>query len=580
MAKRQPATPPTIGREFLGDGAQCWLGRLGIAVVLVSVLWAIDKGFDFTDEGYYLLGYQPHQPLGLTLSNFHLIVRTILGFLTIDIIGARLLRLALTLAGLLLFSRALATFAREHGLDHYKPRVAAGVLALGMFCSYSFGPQSLSYNHLTQFLASAYCYLAIGLLSRNTSNMRRAGFIAAFGPVLILLIQIKFTSGLAFLAFGVLLIWVVFRDGRGEFFAALSLYVAALVVAAAAYCLVIQSPADVIAAFSGASRYSMTHASHGLRQLTVELARFVATTFGLLWLLVAVYAVRSTHVTTNATPALLRGVPLLVGVSLLWVWQSSNGALTPAHASFIPALSALASILVSLHAAGRLTAHGLFDLLRRSDRLVALGLLLYLSPIFVAFGSNNGVRTMAVFGAAFIYGLWLLLRHRERSAGQAILFSLVLSCSVWGIERNLIFSPYRQLPLHEQTERLDFLAQNHTLRVDPETRDFLREASFFVPGVSQSRTHVLALYRLPGLVYLLGGVSVGGFAWSVDTNDDIAEEIARSGLLPQVIISERDELNADLVRRLASFGLDLEGSYRRLGHLSYRNQKYSFFTRR
>jgi len=574
-----PAAKPP-GPGFLGDRFSAWLGLFSAAVLLVSVVWAIDRGFDLTDEGYYLLGYQPYQPLGMTLSNFHLIVRTILGFLTIDILGARLLRLALTLAGLFLFSRSLASFAIEYGLRHYKPRVAFGVLAVGMFYGYSFGPQSLSYNHLTQFLALVYCCLAMGLLSTRSSPLKRCLHVAAFGPVLILLIQIKFTSGLAFLTFGVLLIWVSFRDQRRSFFVALGIYLAALLIAAAAYFLLIQSPDEVLAMFRSAGRYSMRRHSHGWRQLSIDLARFLATSLGLLCLLVAVQTTPASLVRAASSRAAFRMLPLLAGVGLLWAGKSFTEILSSAHALFVPALSALASILVSMQETGRLKAREVMRLVRRFDRSVVLTLLLYVSPIFVAFGSNNGVRTNAVFGAAFTYGMWLLLQSRNRGAGQDILLILVLSYSVWGVERNLILSPYRQAPLLQQTERLDFLAQNQTIRVDPETHAFLRASSLLVRSENQARTTVLALYRLPGLVYLLGDVSSGGFAWSETTNDLIVDEIARSGLIPQVVISAGEQVNPDLDQRLGSLGLDLEGNYRLIGRLSYRAQRYSFFSRR
>jgi len=80
---------------------------LSFILEIIILVWGINKGFDFTDEGYYILGYQQGQEIGFCVSFFHLIIRKVFAWLSLDVIDTRSIRLVLTILSSLFFSIGL-----------------------------------------------------------------------------------------------------------------------------------------------------------------------------------------------------------------------------------------------------------------------------------------------------------------------------------------------------------------------------------------------------------------------------------------------------------------------------------------
>ena len=68
---------------------------ISLLVFTSIVVWGLNKGFDLTDEGYYLLGLKEGQDLGNDLSSFHIVIKTIFFWLNLNIINVRIIRIIL-----------------------------------------------------------------------------------------------------------------------------------------------------------------------------------------------------------------------------------------------------------------------------------------------------------------------------------------------------------------------------------------------------------------------------------------------------------------------------------------------------
>ena len=44
-------------------------------IVMCVLIWGLNKGFDITDEGFYLLGFQENQELGISMIKFHHLIK-------------------------------------------------------------------------------------------------------------------------------------------------------------------------------------------------------------------------------------------------------------------------------------------------------------------------------------------------------------------------------------------------------------------------------------------------------------------------------------------------------------------------
>lgn len=175
-------------------------------IMLATVLWGLNKGFDVTDEGYYVLGYQSGQEIGFGPSGFQQLIKGLFSWMTLDVVNVRILRLMFCL---------LSTFLLTLGLRYYLDKKYSNlhifsVLGIGALLSYTYGPQSLSYNSLiASFLLMSFSLVLIGLNKKgnySTVSFLFSGLLLAFGLI------VKFPAVLVYLvALG--LFFVSYKNG-------------------------------------------------------------------------------------------------------------------------------------------------------------------------------------------------------------------------------------------------------------------------------------------------------------------------------------------------------------------------------
>ncbi len=166
---------------------------LMIAIAFGFLLFIINKGFRFSDEGYYLAGYNPNQPVVNSLSYFHVLVKSVFGYWSTNIIFVRILRICISISSSLLILKSVTNI-----FPNKSPLKVFTVAFLAIFISYTFGPQSLSYNSLNQLLLSIALYL---LTSYNNGSKLKYLFYILLGITVTITSLNKITSGFSLLAF-------------------------------------------------------------------------------------------------------------------------------------------------------------------------------------------------------------------------------------------------------------------------------------------------------------------------------------------------------------------------------------------
>lgn len=125
---------------------------LSFAACLVLIVLGFNRGFDISDEGFYVLLADPRQSNDVGIINYDLFFKLyhqVTGR-AFSLAELRRLRLILYLLG----AMALSSFLRKmvHGSI---PKVEAFLIcSLGIFTGYAFLPPTLSYNSLTVVLSS------------------------------------------------------------------------------------------------------------------------------------------------------------------------------------------------------------------------------------------------------------------------------------------------------------------------------------------------------------------------------------------------------------------------------------------
>lgn len=173
--------------------------RILLSIVFLSlliILFGINRGFDFSDEGLYAFLADPEQANDGGIFNYDLFFKLLHRVISLEfgIVELRFFRLVSYLAG----AWALAVFWKNTNSQKSISFEVYLIAVLGLFSGYAFLPPSLSYNSISVVLA--FFWLAnISKQEKNQSDF----FI--LGLILGLLFYVKITSCLVlgFLTLGI-----------------------------------------------------------------------------------------------------------------------------------------------------------------------------------------------------------------------------------------------------------------------------------------------------------------------------------------------------------------------------------------
>lgn len=161
-------------------------------VCLLLIVLGINRGFDVSDEGFYVMLTVPQQENEFGIINYDLFFKLIfrLTGYSFSLVELRIIRLV----GYFLAALALTKFVKTNFKSSLsKPQVFI-LLILGLFSGYAFLPPSLSYNSLTMVLSSFW----ICVIFSDLSTIRKSLFL---GLILALSVYVKITVALALLLF-------------------------------------------------------------------------------------------------------------------------------------------------------------------------------------------------------------------------------------------------------------------------------------------------------------------------------------------------------------------------------------------
>jgi hypothetical protein len=164
------------------------MSRFLLIIVFISiaiVVAGINRGFDFSDEGLYVLLADPNQANIGGVINFDLFFKLLHQLFGVEfgIVGLRIIRLFSYFAG----AWALAVFWRNANSEKSISSEIYLLAVLGLFGGYGFLPSSLSYNSISVVLA---CFW---LASISKKEKQWIDFFS-LGTILGLLFYVKITS--------------------------------------------------------------------------------------------------------------------------------------------------------------------------------------------------------------------------------------------------------------------------------------------------------------------------------------------------------------------------------------------------
>ncbi|GAB2863286.1 hypothetical protein GCM10027044_24800 [Hymenobacter ruber] len=552
------------------------------------MVWALPRGFDITDEGFYLLNFRYPAEYEASFSTFHLVVARMLGLANASVFTARAVGLGAAVLGAVIFGLSLAAWLQATSATGTRrwvsrPGLVVGFVVLGSLLVFSIFPRAISYNGITSLslLLSAAAVLAA----------LRRGPVAATWQLLgigfVLGIDIFVKASSAALLFGgavVVLAWYWRNSGWRSLLRIAVLLGVGLALGLGLYFVMVEpfglwhrNFVQEMTALQSQGRYGMadllpkyiSSAFRTLLFLVFPLGPVVVVVAGLAW-----WWPRRVPAAWHRLAILALGGGLgafLLMEALRRRWYSnaiSNGLET---LPLLLALVVITLLIVVAQPRGRETPATSVPAAPAQQWPVGLWLLSL--PLLAAAGTINDLRLNLLVDMAPWFGLLLILVSQVRLAllPAWVPAALILAPAGYAAEQTIwgvLWTPYNlAATMAAQTEPLHAAGVTGPLQVDPGTVAFVTQLEkLLADGGFQPGDPLLAFYDLPGLVYLCGGMSPGA-AWYFpgrDARNCHALDITTQPLSRACILLNQP-LGDELKACLHEHGLAFPENYRLVG---------------
>jgi hypothetical protein len=589
--------PAAMATKARFDGLTHQIGvAASVAIVaaawgtLALLVWNLDRGFDLTDEAS-LLNYYRHPDA--FPDHFQQHFRLVRAFVPDELDHIFYYRL-FKLTGLVLFTAGLCALlarwlaTRVCFVNGFVPRpiILFHFVLIGSLLAYCHGSQTLSYNDLVTFclLTVAAACLALDLPSGSISPLLWRFIVSGFiGATIALLPFIKWPT--AILLAGCFVLFIALRRDERHWLPVIASLAGAMCGAAlfvlAASDLgfgVLFSYSDLFRALSNPNNVEIHQPAELIRlygaSTLARIRELLRTPLTLALLLLPFVAVaaraastgrpRWRHVGTVLLIATAIPFAIFLGDASGWAWRHERYFFRY-HIADLQTFSLAIALIV---------ACCLFVLrqdLRRRSAILLLGAALFLAalPVAGAVGTNNPlltqfIRHMGPMFAAFAITVAFLGHAGRWPSFAPVLCAAIAILSAAQIACVILWFPYR-LPESgvRQTSTLSEPRHLAGLKVDAPTAAFIGRLATEAKRIAGDTAGmpVLALFDIPGAVYVLGGISVG-YGWhshsyseSVTCQRIQSDPRSRGGL--RLIALDRDELPASLIACIRAAGIDL-----------------------
>ena len=504
----QLITPPVSGMQP-NRYSQILLFLLGLlsAFSWIFVLLYLDRGFDFTDEGFYLNSIASPYLHTASVSRFQFLYFPIFALGSKSILGLRLVALGGVFLAAVWLALGVTSYLRLDSTE--KGLVFLCILAYApVYYSWAWLPTP-SYNHanllgLSMVLGGGLCLLA-------ERHLKVASSFLAVGLVISLLTKI--TSGV--LAF---FLWIVpgglylFGYRTNVFRASLRTTASAFALTGIGYFLLMESPTTLLSSLAeGAHRVGLMSPS-GFQERVLTLFE---------WPVILGEAVRSKWFPLALITAAIgwrysqqRVGVFLLGVLLpvLWGMPVFNGDPTKCLG---PRL-----LLYSLIWTG-------LCFLAKRHTTALVGLMMGFGLPIYTYGTDNPPADQSVVASILVVPFILMAMGQvlPRERARAYLVMVLLACSITSLSvYQSAARAYRQVSLFEQNEELRI--SNSTLKLSPLAKAYIEtlRSAFFEP-----RIPVIDLTGAsPGALFVVAARPVGA-PWMLG-GEDGSQELARYDL--------------------------------------------------
>jgi hypothetical protein len=540
------------------------------------LLWGLNKGFDITDEGYYLLGFNKFQNVSSGFYNFWNFIRIVFSDVELNVINVRIIRLLLTL-----FSSGVLSYGFYVWIKNIKEieinfDVVIGVVLIGNFAGYTIFPQSLSYNSLI----SNYQYTTTGLLLCLFTVKKNITFFTLIlftGFLIPLQLMTKISSG--FIMFGIFLIIFLFYDFKIQNIkriVIIFIFFFGIILGGLLYFLFVQNADEYkngiteILNFQVNDRHSITEQLKIFRTTIFELYEIIVSS--VFWL-VMFYLLKTKLFNKKLT--IISYLILSIVILLITYYKMYDVGTT--KIIFVFEMLAINFFIYDI-----LTKKLNYSICKNE---IIVFIFFFTFPFLAPTGTNNSIWYNSFFYISFwlLVIIWIYYLNKKKIKYQFVLVFSLIICVILFIY-NYIYHPYRITKLSLQTEYVDDNKNLKGLRVDTNTLYMINSMKkILIENNFEKGDPMIILEGPPGIIYLSEGVYFCDVVFSTEGNFSKSniEKYSNKMKKPIIIVPDGYNLAASskYIEELRKNNINFPEEFKKIGSFAdlEREKMYNVF---
>jgi hypothetical protein len=543
-----------------------------IIFLLCVLVWLSNRSFETTDEGWYVLGYQPMQEISdIPFTYFHTLIKKYFISTDTSIQYFRIIRIILTVISCFILSTALTPWYNIREKKTFDIIQLHLLVQFGGIVSFGFGPLAISYNSLSLLFSTCiisgliyllYC-LQIGYSSLVTYSI---SFL--MGIFIVLQFIVKQPPSIILMGLSIGSISVVVSDNIAKiryvccllagFITGWVLFSIFFVPAHLYFYQILGITQRLNSGYSGHSfqdigrsisnifsiscnmvfDYGIIIYSYILLQIWLKTKEYFFEKMTFLYLSRCLHGLAVAFFTIECLSFKrleYYGESILAFIIVLSCFiilmrliheKKLNIYLLPIPLVIIKLLPSLVSsrlniILPILFLSTLLLLLLIFSIRyiveKKYFNYILVVIILLSAPFSMAIGTNNPLFINVIFGVSFWFALLsILITTNAFSQTFRFVFLMLVSfyCCLF-LHYRLIKNPHRAMPVSEQTEEIIELKNAKGLLFDKYTKNvlLLLNKQLQLNGF-QEGDNIIGAYHLCGFIYLLGGYSPGNIIFN------------------------------------------------------------------
>ncbi len=577
------------------------LGALFITICAVIVL-TLNRGFDFTDEGGFLLSYENIEIYRGGIYNYHIIINKLTNWLDPGIIEYRWMSFVITFLSSFILAFGFHKWIKFNFKQPFFFKNFLFLfffLSIGNFLFYFPGLHTIYNNTLTNFFLQGSTGLLFFVLAKEPVQLIKSGkrllILSLIGVLCAFSFFVKFPTGVlqVFSYFTILFFYFSNQSLKRRFILPIW-FLLGVLLGILIYFISFQSPSEWYFHFRKEYKMLSDHSSGLiLKNYLFEiytLVKFCIKNF--VWLItIPAWIIIKQHFhlfLDSKTVKWIEGLLILLlgaffifelyylefyrSAFLNWPWRN-------AYFYIIIICLQLAIIFAAIYP--KVFSH--LKKIKLNYNISLIILLMLATPFIGAFGTANPIFLNSLGHAApwfvviIIFSIFLFQYFNKK---LVLLFfvlipSLVTTSQI--IDGNL-FMPYYSIfnknksNFFDQTEKVDEIELLEGVYVDAQTKEFLIDLNHIFEENDYRKGYPVFGFHMPGVIYLLEGVSPGvPYYFNKDRDINAIKGAEIENQPPVIMVTKESPINPALLKTMREKGIIFPEDYLLQGEVYFPN---------